>query len=142
MPLSYIRVRAVVWAYGRGQTDKQRHTDKQTDTQTRVTTIHFASSTTHAKCNKPFFIFFIFQGTTGCLTLVCISCTSVVQCKRTVVLRSAEMRNFSAAIRGNLRNVPHLIFRKLPLDNFPHSAFRKIPAPNSRFTDILVSGRV
>jgi len=25
-------------------------------------------------------------------------------------------RNFS------LRNVPHLIFRKLPLDNFPHSA--------------------
>ena len=30
-----------MWAYGRGQTD----------TQTRVTTIHFASSTTHAKCN-------------------------------------------------------------------------------------------
>ena len=26
-------------------------TDTQTDTQTRVTTIHFASSTTHAKCN-------------------------------------------------------------------------------------------
>jgi len=25
-------------------------TDRQTDTQTRVTTIHFASSTTHAKC--------------------------------------------------------------------------------------------
>jgi len=42
MPPSYIRVRAVVWAYGRGQTD----------TQTRVTTIHFASSTTHANCNK------------------------------------------------------------------------------------------
>jgi len=41
MPPSYIRVRAIVWAYGRGQTD----------TQTRVTTIHFASSTTHAKCN-------------------------------------------------------------------------------------------
>ena len=41
MPPSYIRVRAVVWAYGLGQTD----------TQTRVTTIHFASSTTHAKCN-------------------------------------------------------------------------------------------
>jgi len=35
------RVRAVVWAYSRGQTD----------TQTRVTTIYFASSTTHAKCN-------------------------------------------------------------------------------------------
>ena len=28
-------------------------TDRQTDTQTRVTTIHFASSTTHAKCNYP-----------------------------------------------------------------------------------------
>jgi len=37
MPPSYIRVRAVVWAYGRGQTD--RHTD----TQTRVTTIHLRS---------------------------------------------------------------------------------------------------
>jgi len=42
MLTSYIRVRAVVWAYGRGQPD----------TQTRVTTIHFASSTTHAKCKK------------------------------------------------------------------------------------------
>ena len=73
MPPSYIRVRAVVWAYGRGQTLTQRirgfttmryinlrftylltylHTDKQTDTQMRMTTIHFASSTTHAKCNK------------------------------------------------------------------------------------------
>jgi len=39
---SYIWVRAVVSACGRGQTDKQ----------TRMTTIHFASSTTHAKCNK------------------------------------------------------------------------------------------
>ena len=28
MPPSYIRVRAVVWAYGRGQTDRQ--TDRQT----------------------------------------------------------------------------------------------------------------
>jgi len=27
-------------------------TDRHTDTQTRVTTIHFASSTTHAKCNQ------------------------------------------------------------------------------------------
>jgi len=42
MPPSYIRVRAVVWAYGRGQTD----------TQTRMTTIHFVPSTTHAKCNQ------------------------------------------------------------------------------------------
>ena len=39
-PPSYIRVRAIVWAYGRGQTD----------TQTCVTTIHFVSSTTRAKC--------------------------------------------------------------------------------------------
>jgi len=41
-PPSYIRVRAIVWACGR----------RQTDTQTRVTTVHFASSTTHAKCNE------------------------------------------------------------------------------------------
>jgi len=39
------------------------------------------------------------------------------------------MQNFSPAecgkaIRGNLRNAPHLIFRKLPLDNFLHSAIR------------------
>jgi len=57
--------------------------------------------------------------------MVCIGCTSVVQCERTVVLRSAEMRNFSAAdcrkgTRGNVRNVPPLIF----LDNFLHSAIR------------------
>ena len=45
-PPSYIRVRAIVWACGRGQT----HT--QTRTQTRVTTIHFSWSTTHAKCNE------------------------------------------------------------------------------------------
>jgi len=35
----------------RPRTDTQTH--RQTDPQTRVTTIHFASSTTHAKCNKP-----------------------------------------------------------------------------------------
>jgi len=68
------------------------------------------------------------------LMLLCIGCTSVVQCERTVVLQSTEMRNFSAAecgkaIRGNLQNVSQLIFRKLPLDNFPHSTFRKILAP-------------
>jgi len=43
-PPSYIRVRAVVYVRPR--------TDTQTDTQTRVATIHFAWSTTHAKCNK------------------------------------------------------------------------------------------
>ena len=32
------------------QTDRQTH--RHTDTQARVATIHFASSTTHAKCNK------------------------------------------------------------------------------------------
>ena len=31
---------------------KDRQTHRQTDNQTRVTTIHFASSTTHAKCNN------------------------------------------------------------------------------------------
>jgi len=40
--LGYIRVRAVVWAYG----------CVQTHTQTRMSTIHFASSATHAKCNN------------------------------------------------------------------------------------------
>ena len=35
-----------MWACGRGQTHRQ------TDTQTRVTTIHFSWSSTHAKCNK------------------------------------------------------------------------------------------
>ena len=44
------------------------------------------------------------------------------------------MRNFSAAgcgkvMRGNLRNIPHLIFSKLPIDNFTHSTIRKIHAP-------------
>ena len=43
-PPSYIRVRAIVWACGRGQTDRQ------TKTKTRVTTIHFSWSTTHTKC--------------------------------------------------------------------------------------------
>jgi len=43
IPPSYIRIRAVVWTSGWGQTDRQ--------TQTRVTNIHFASSTTHAKFN-------------------------------------------------------------------------------------------
>jgi len=49
-PPSYIRVRAVVWAYGRGQT--HTHTDRQTHTQTHVTTIHFESSMTHANVIK------------------------------------------------------------------------------------------
>jgi len=31
MPPSYIRVRAVVWAYGREQTDRQTETHTQTD---------------------------------------------------------------------------------------------------------------
>jgi len=30
MAPSYIRIRAVVWAYGRGQTDTHTHTDTQT----------------------------------------------------------------------------------------------------------------
>jgi len=42
IPLSYIQVHAVVLECGEGQTD----------TRTAVTTIHFTSSTTRAKCNK------------------------------------------------------------------------------------------
>jgi len=49
-PLIFSEPRAsVVWAHGRRQTDTH---NRQTDTQTCMTTIHFASSTTHAKCNN------------------------------------------------------------------------------------------
>jgi len=44
-PPGCIRVRAVAWECAEGQTDRHVHT------QTRVTNIHFASSTTHAKCD-------------------------------------------------------------------------------------------
>jgi len=47
---SYIRVRAVVWECGEGQTD--RHTDTQRDTQTALASIHFASAVPRAKCNN------------------------------------------------------------------------------------------
>jgi len=40
IPPTYIRLCAVVWECGEGQTD----------TQTAVTTIHFASAKPHAKC--------------------------------------------------------------------------------------------
>jgi len=40
----YIRVPAVVWEWGEEQTGRQ------TNTQARVTNIHFASATPHAKC--------------------------------------------------------------------------------------------
>ena len=39
---SYIRVRAVVWECG----------ERQTDTQTAMTTVHFSSATPHAKCKN------------------------------------------------------------------------------------------
>jgi len=48
IPSSYIRVRAVVCKCDEGHTD----------TQTAVTTIHFASSTTHAKCNDVMWRFY------------------------------------------------------------------------------------
>ena len=53
MPPSYIRVRAVVWAYGRGQT--HTHTDRQTHTHTDArdhNTFCVSYNTTHAKCNN------------------------------------------------------------------------------------------
>jgi len=46
IPLSYIRVFAVVWECGEGQTDRHR------DTQTAVANIHFAWATPYAKCTK------------------------------------------------------------------------------------------
>ena len=42
IPRTYTQVHAVVWECG----------EEQTDTQTVVTNIHFASSTPHTKCNK------------------------------------------------------------------------------------------
>ena len=79
--------------------------------------------------------------------LLCIGCTSVVQCEQTVVLRSAEMWNFLAAecgkaITDNLRNVPHLIFHKLPLEttfHIPHSA--KYPRPASTAISAVPASR-
>jgi len=51
MPPSYIRVRAVVWAYGRGQTDTltQRHTDTHTEARDHNT---FCVVYDSRKCNK------------------------------------------------------------------------------------------
>ena len=49
---NYIRVHAIVWTCGRGHTHRQTDRHTQTDTQTRVTTIHSSWSTTHAKCNQ------------------------------------------------------------------------------------------
>jgi len=75
-------------------------------------------------------------GRGGRRTLLCIGCTSVVQCERISVLQSTEMRNFSAAecgkaIRGNfICGTFHTCFSaNYPLTKFLHSTFRKIPAP-------------
>ena len=71
------------------------------------------------------------EETAGHRMLQCISYTSVVQCEETVVLRSVEMRNFSAVKcnQGNWRNVLHLIFRKLPLTTFRILYSAKYPHP-------------
>jgi len=70
---SYIRVHAVVWACGRGQTD----------THTRMTTIHFASSTTHAKCNQCFSrsacSYYLRRSSQGFNVLSCIVCLTVTK---------------------------------------------------------------
>jgi len=68
------------------------------------------------------------ERTPGRLMLLCIGCTSVVQCERTVVLWSAEMRNFTAAecgkaIMGNLRfDFPQITPWQLSTFRNPHSA--------------------
>jgi len=46
IPPIYIRIGAVVWECGEGQTDRQ------TDTQTAVTAIYFTSPMFHAKGNN------------------------------------------------------------------------------------------
>ena len=53
------------------------------------------------------------ERTAGHRTLLCIGCTSVVQCERTVVvLGFAEMRNFSAAEYGKAISGNSLVFRE------------------------------
>ena len=58
LPPSYIRVCAVVWECGEGQTDRHtdrdRQTDRHTDRQTAVANIHLASAMPQAKCNNSF----------------------------------------------------------------------------------------
>ena len=49
---SYIWVRAVMWECG----------ERQTDTQTAVTNIHFVSATPHPKCNDVIIIFYLENG--------------------------------------------------------------------------------
>ena len=57
IPPSYIRVPAVVWEFGRRQTDS----DTQTDTEIRVTNVHFASSTGNVKTLPPGECVYIFS---------------------------------------------------------------------------------
>ena len=52
IPSSYIQVRTVVWECGKRQTTRQTQTQTETQTKTCVSSIHFASSTTHAECNN------------------------------------------------------------------------------------------
>jgi len=52
-----------------------------------------------------------------------ICCTTRVNCSF-AIRGNVEFFGCGKAIRSNLRNVPHLIFCKLPLDNFSHSAIR------------------
>jgi len=75
------------------------------------------------------------EGNAGRLTLLCIGCTSVVQCEWTVVLQSTEMQNFSAAecgkaTRSNLQTFPTWFSANYPLTTFriPHSA--EYPRPH------------
>ena len=70
---SYVLVRAIVWAYGRGQTHRQ------TDTQTRVTTIHFASSTTRAKCNYQHILYQLLSPILAIWVYKSIECTPLIR---------------------------------------------------------------
>jgi len=74
----YMRVRAVVWECGDGQTDRDTHR------QTAVTSIHFASATPHAKCcnfvDKPTIHGHMVCNSSPCVHLQLYGFTTCVEC--------------------------------------------------------------
>ena len=100
------------------QTDRQRQTDRErTVLQTSPKNYPLLWQTDHKEYGR--------KGRAGRRTLLCIVCTSVVQCERTVVLRCAEMLHFSAAECGKaIRGVICATFRTRFSANYPLTAFR------------------
>jgi len=98
-----------VWAYGRGQTDTQ--------TQTRVTTIHFASSTTHAKCNDV---------TSGSKSSQCVSIYSDAEQLLTCKLHGCIVWNATELACPSAHWSPQPK-RQISVQPFLRSSQRKVP---------------